>query len=171
MIGAASEAALPSVCAPSRRPPQRATRPPPAPPAAADLRAPERLAIDYADAAELAEKAAKALKAWPPNSRPCGRRCAPRVFSAARPGAQGRIPLYRARARSTSTCCRALRDAEPIVAETFAEADRVMTPLLGKPLSEFIFVDRPTPKPWPRPKTICARPRSRNRPCLRSISR
>ena len=35
-----------------------------------------------------------------------------------------------------------LRAAEPIVAETFAEADRVMTPLLGKPLSEFIFVDQ-----------------------------
>ncbi len=35
-----------------------------------------------------------------------------------------------------------LRAAEPIVAETFAEADRIMTPLLGKPLSEFIFVDQ-----------------------------
>ena len=28
------------------------------------------------------------------------------------------------------------------MAETFAEADRVMTPLLGKPLSKFIFVDQ-----------------------------
>jgi malonyl CoA-acyl carrier protein transacylase len=35
-----------------------------------------------------------------------------------------------------------LRAVEPIVAEIFAEADRVMTPLLGKPLSEFIFVDK-----------------------------
>jgi malonyl CoA-acyl carrier protein transacylase/NAD(P)-dependent dehydrogenase (short-subunit alcohol dehydrogenase family) len=35
-----------------------------------------------------------------------------------------------------------LRAIEPIVAEIFAEADRVMTPLLGKPLSEFIFVDK-----------------------------
>ena len=34
-----------------------------------------------------------------------------------------------------------LRAAEPIVAELFTEADRIMTPLLGKPLSEFIFVD------------------------------
>ena len=33
----------------------------------------------------------------------------------------------------------------PIVAETFAEADRVMTPLLGKPLSDFIFVDQADP--------------------------
>jgi acyl transferase domain-containing protein/acyl carrier protein/NAD(P)-dependent dehydrogenase (short-subunit alcohol dehydrogenase family) len=36
----------------------------------------------------------------------------------------------------------ALRAAEPIVAETFAEADRVMTPLIGKPLSKFIFVEK-----------------------------
>ena len=34
-----------------------------------------------------------------------------------------------------------LRAIEPIVAETFAEADRIMTPLLGKPLTDFIFVD------------------------------
>ena len=35
-----------------------------------------------------------------------------------------------------------LRETEPIVAQTFAEADRVMTPLLGKPLSKFIFIDQ-----------------------------
>ena len=34
-----------------------------------------------------------------------------------------------------------LRDSEPIVAETFAEADRIMTPILGKPLSDFIFAN------------------------------
>ena len=33
------------------------------------------------------------------------------------------------------------RDVEPIVAETFAEADRIMTPLLGKPLTDYIFID------------------------------
>jgi malonyl CoA-acyl carrier protein transacylase/3-oxoacyl-(acyl-carrier-protein) synthase/NAD(P)-dependent dehydrogenase (short-subunit alcohol dehydrogenase family)/acyl carrier protein len=35
-----------------------------------------------------------------------------------------------------------LREMEPIVSETFDEADRVMKPLLGKLLSEFIFVDK-----------------------------
>lgn len=38
--------------------------PAPAAPAESDLRAPERIAIDYGDAAELAEKSAKALKAF-----------------------------------------------------------------------------------------------------------
>jgi acyl transferase domain-containing protein len=34
-----------------------------------------------------------------------------------------------------------LREQEPIVGATFAEADRVMTPLLGKPLTDYIFID------------------------------
>ena len=38
-----------------------------------------------------------------------------------------------------------LRDREPVVAETFAEADRVMAPLLGKPLTDFIFIDGTDP--------------------------
>ena len=36
---------------------------------------------------------------------------------------------------------RDLRQREPIVAATFDEADRVMAPLLGKPLTAFIFAD------------------------------
>ena len=31
------------------------------------------------------------------------------------------------------------------MADTFAEADRIMTPLLGRPLSSYIFVDRHDP--------------------------
>ena len=49
--------------------------------------------------------------------------------------------LYTGQGSQYVNMLQALRAAEPIVAETFAEADRAMTPLLGKPLSEFIFVD------------------------------
>ncbi|MGH3331696.1 MAG: acyltransferase domain-containing protein, partial [Nocardioidaceae bacterium] len=38
-----------------------------------------------------------------------------------------------------------LRAHVPVVAETFAEADRIMTPLLGRPLSSYIFVDQDDP--------------------------
>ena len=38
-----------------------------------------------------------------------------------------------------------LRAVEPIVADTFAEADRIMTPLLGRPLSDYIFIDADDP--------------------------
>ena len=50
--------------------------------------------------------------------------------------------LYTGQGSQYVNMLRPLRAAEPIVAQTFAEADRVMTPLLGKPLSEFIFVDQ-----------------------------
>ena len=36
---------------------------------------------------------------------------------------------------------RELAELEPVVAETFAEADRVMTPLLGRSLTSYIFID------------------------------
>ncbi len=38
-----------------------------------------------------------------------------------------------------------LRETEPVVAATFDEADAIMTPLLGRPLSEFIFGDDSDP--------------------------
>ena len=44
-----------------------------------------------------------------------------------------------------------LRRVEPIVGAAFAEADRIMTPLLGRPLSEFIFTDE-------APRTVCVHP-------------
>ena len=40
---------------------------------------------------------------------------------------------------------RALRDSESVVAETFAEADEVMAPLLGRKLSDYLFVDTSSP--------------------------
>ena len=63
-------------------------------------------------------------------------RCFPRPWS----GAKGSFPVYRAGSQYANMI-QALRAAEPIVADTFAEADRVLTPLLGKPLSEFIFIN------------------------------
>ena len=50
-----------------------------------------------------------------------------------------------AKARSTSTCSPSCGRDEPVVAATFAEADEVMTPLLGRPLTDVIFVDPAIP--------------------------
>ena len=38
-----------------------------------------------------------------------------------------------------------LRAVEPIVADTFDEADKIMTPLLGRPLTSYIFIDADDP--------------------------
>jgi malonyl CoA-acyl carrier protein transacylase len=110
-------------------------------PSAADLRAAERIAIDYGDAAELAEKTAKALKAFEAN--------VPAMWQALRAqgvfrgkGPSGKVAfLYPGQGSQYVNMLAALRSKEPVVAETFAEADRTLTPLLGKPITEFIYVD------------------------------
>src|SRR5208283_946627 len=70
VIGAASEAALIERLLSVQKDAAAGRAPAPAAPAESDLRAPERLAIDYADAAELADKSAKALKALKANQAP-----------------------------------------------------------------------------------------------------
>jgi acyl transferase domain-containing protein/NAD(P)-dependent dehydrogenase (short-subunit alcohol dehydrogenase family)/acyl carrier protein len=110
-------------------------------PAEADLRASERLVIDYGDAAELADKASKALKALKAKQ--------PAIWKALRPQGifrgHGLAPkvafLYTGQGSQYVNMLRALR-TEKIVADTFGEADRVMTPLLGKSISDYIFVDK-----------------------------
>jgi acyl transferase domain-containing protein len=115
--------------------------PTPTPPNETDLRAPERVVIDYANASELAEKAASAIKALAANQ--------PGVWKALRAQGifRGRGPapkiafLYPGQGSQYVNMLKPLLKTEPIIAETFAEADRVMTPILGKSLTEFIFVD------------------------------
>jgi acyl transferase domain-containing protein/NAD(P)-dependent dehydrogenase (short-subunit alcohol dehydrogenase family) len=141
VIGATSESKLAERLHAVEKDARAGRAPAPAAPAEADLRAPERLAIDYADAAELAEKASNALKALAADQ--------PAVWKALRAQGifrgHGPAPkvafLYPGQGSQYVNMLKPLRAIEPIVAEMFAEADRAMTPLLGKPLSEFIFVD------------------------------
>ncbi|SPE27312.1 Beta-ketoacyl synthase (fragment) [Candidatus Sulfopaludibacter sp. SbA6] len=141
VIGAASEAALAErlratlESAVAGRAPSRSA------PSESDLRAIERLAIDYTGAADLADKAAKALKALAA-SQPATWKAlrAQGIFRGHGPAPKVAF-LYTGQGSQYVNMMRSLRATEPIVAETFAEADRVMTPLLGKPLSQFIFVD------------------------------
>ena len=115
--------------------------PAPGPPDPALAGAAVRVAIDYADAEELATKAGKAVQALRGGNpamwkilRAQGR------FRRSRRAGKGRVPLYRA-GLAVRQHAADLRELEPIVAATFDEADRVMAPLLGKPLSEYIFAD------------------------------
>jgi acyl transferase domain-containing protein/NAD(P)-dependent dehydrogenase (short-subunit alcohol dehydrogenase family)/acyl carrier protein len=141
VIGAASEAALAERLREVEKDARAGWAPPAAAPAEADLRAAERIAIDYANASELADKAASALKAFAANQ--------PAVWTALRAKGifRGRGPaprvafLYTGQGSQYANMLKVLCESEPIVKETFAEADRVMTPLLGKPLTEFVFVD------------------------------
>ena len=131
----------PTSCAP--RWPRRARAPlDPAPPSAAALRSPERIAIDYADGDELvakAEIALRALQGGNPAAWPALR--ARGIFRGG--GAPGKVAfLYTGQGSQYANMLADLRGREPIVADVFEEADAIMTPLLeGRRLSDIIFAD------------------------------
>jgi acyl transferase domain-containing protein len=111
------------------------------PPAAADLDADERLAIEYGNAAELAKKATSAAKGIAADNPAMWKALrAQGVFYQTGPARKTAF-LYTGQGSQYVNMLRELRDVEPIVADAFKEADAVMTPLLGKPLSDIIFVD------------------------------
>ncbi len=146
VIGADSEAALSQRLRGVLNNTQAGITPAVAAPAEADLRAPERLAIDYANAADLADKSAKALKALEANQATVWKALrAQGIFRGHGPAPKVAF-LYTGQGSQYANMLRTLRDTEPIVAETFAEADRVMLPLLGKPLTDFVFVNQTDPK-------------------------
>ena len=128
VIGAASEAALVERLRAVQKEAQAGHAPAPAAPAESDLRAPERLAIDYVDAADLASKSANALKALAANQ--------PAIWKALRAQGifrgHGPAPkvafLYTGQGSQYVNMLKPIRAAEPIVAEMFAEADRIVTP-------------------------------------------
>jgi acyl transferase domain-containing protein/acyl carrier protein len=146
VIGAASEATLAERLRTVQRDAQAGRAPAPSAPAEADLRAPQRIAIDYADAADLASKSASALKALAVNQPAMWKVLrAQGIFRGHGPAPKVAF-LYTGQGSQYVNMLRPIRALEPIVADTFAEADRVMTPLLGKPLSEFIYVDQADPQ-------------------------
>ena len=115
----------------------------PAPPSAAALRAPERIAIDYADGPDLVAKAEVRCARCSRARRRSGRRCAcarhPSRQWRARARSRSSTP---ARARSTRACSVTCAPCEPVVADLFDEADDIMSPLLeGRKLSDIIFKD------------------------------
>ena len=96
VIGAASDAALAERLRAVQKDAKAGRAPAPAAPAESDLRAPERLAIDYADAADLADKAAKALKALAANQPAVWKALrAQGIFRGHGPAPESGVPLYR----------------------------------------------------------------------------
>jgi acyl transferase domain-containing protein/NAD(P)-dependent dehydrogenase (short-subunit alcohol dehydrogenase family) len=145
VIGAGSAEALAERLRLVQREAAAGHTPAPGAPKESNLRAPERIAIDYADAADLADKCGRALKALAANQPPIWKALrAQGIFRGH--GTPGKVAfLYTGQGSQYVNMMKALL-SEPIVRDMFAEADRVMTPLLGKPLSKYIFVDTDDPK-------------------------
>jgi acyl transferase domain-containing protein len=112
-----------------------------APPLESDLRAPVRLAIDYGSAAELADRADRALKAF--REQQAGRWKALRAkgIFLGRGDAPRVAFLFTGQGSQYVNMLRRLREIEPVVSTTFAEADVAMEPILGRKLTDYILVD------------------------------
>ena len=111
------------------------------PPDPALAGAPVRVAIDYDDQEELAGKAAMAAKALAGGGAEMRKMLRARgVFIGHGPAPKVAF-LYPGQGSQYVNMLGRLRAIEPLVADTFAEADDVMTPLLGRPLSDYVFAD------------------------------
>ncbi|MCO5308806.1 MAG: acyltransferase domain-containing protein [Austwickia sp.] len=115
--------------------------PAPAAPDPALAGAAVRAAIDYGDAAELAGKIEKLLKAFASGNPAAFRLMRQQGMFVGRGPAPKVAFLYTGQGSQYVNMLAALRQTETIVRDRFARADLVMAPLLGKPLSEFIFTD------------------------------
>ena len=108
----------------------------------ADLRQPERIVIDFGNHDELFDKLGKARKAAGFDNVAAWKALqAQGIFraSGAKPGLVGY--LFPGQGSQYTNMGRLLGNLEPVVAATFKEADQVMTPILGRPLTSYIFVD------------------------------
>ncbi len=142
VLGADNEAAVVARLRDIVKDAEAGKAPAPAVPMESDLRASVRLAIDYGNAAELADKGAKALKAFEENQ--VGRWKALRakgIFLGKGPAPKVAF-LFTGQGSQYVNMIQHLRETEPIVTRTFEAADRIMEPLLGKPLTECIYLDK-----------------------------
>ncbi|MEN6409739.1 MAG: SDR family NAD(P)-dependent oxidoreductase, partial [Anaerolineaceae bacterium] len=101
----------------------------------------ERLVFAYASPEELQSQGGKALKAFE-NENPAMWQAlaAQGVFRGS--GKPGKLVfLFPGQGSQYVNMLRDLRDVEPVVADTFREADEIMTPILRRPLTSFIYVE------------------------------
>jgi acyl transferase domain-containing protein len=107
---------------------------------------PVRVAIDFADAADLAGKLDKIITALSTGNAALFRMLRQQGVFVGR-GAPAKVAfLYTGQGSQYVNMLAGLRSAEPIVADVFRQADDVMTPLLGRPLTSFIFIDGDDPQ-------------------------
>jgi malonyl CoA-acyl carrier protein transacylase len=116
-------------------------------PEGSSLAEPERVAVDYGNGAELVERLQKAQKALATDAPSTWRAFqAQGVFRGSGP-APGKIAfLFTGQGSQYVNMGRDLAAAEPLVAAVFEEADRVLTPIMGRTLTSYIFVDREDPE-------------------------
>ncbi|MBK9476148.1 MAG: acyltransferase domain-containing protein [Tetrasphaera sp.] len=120
---------------------QAGTAPAPTAPDPAIARAAVRVAVDFADAADLANKLGKLEKAFASGNPAAFKLLRQQGVFVGRGPAPKVAFLYTGQGSQYVNMLQSLAATQPLVKEVFDEADRVMTPLLGRPLTSYIFVD------------------------------
>jgi acyl transferase domain-containing protein/NAD(P)-dependent dehydrogenase (short-subunit alcohol dehydrogenase family)/acyl carrier protein len=141
VLGADSEAGIVNRLQAMQRQAEAGKAPDPAPPRESDLRAPVRLAIDFGNAAELADKISKALKAFEENQPARWKALRPKGIFLGKGSAPKVAFLFTGQGSQYVNMLKNLRNSEPIVTRVYEEADLTMEPLLGKRLSSCIYLD------------------------------
>ena len=145
-VGAASPAALKDQLDDLYRRVESGWTPARALPAPETIRAAERLVIDFSDQKELLDKLSKARKAAGFDNPQAWKALQGQgIFRGSGPR-PGKIAfLFPGQGSQYANMGRELAALSPSVASVFAEADRVMTPILGRTLTSYIFVDSADP--------------------------
>ena len=111
------------------------------------LEAPERLVIDFGNPAELRDRIAKALKGLDRNDQMAWNAMQAMGIFRGSGSKPGKIAfLFPGQGSQYLNMGRQLAEASPVVKGVFEEADKVMAPILGKPLSQYIFLDEADPQ-------------------------
>ena len=120
--------------------------PPIALPAPEVLRAKERLVIDFGDHNELLDKIVKARKAAGFDNPQAWKALQAQGIFRGSGAAPGKVAfLFPGQGSQYINMGRELVQISPAVKAVFEEADRVMTPILGRSLTSYIFVDGEDP--------------------------
>ncbi len=116
--------------------------PPRALPPTADIKATERLVVDFGDREELLDRLQKALKVMGFDTPQAWKALEAQGIFRGHGRPAGKLAfLFPGQGSQYVNMGKELSEIAPIVRKTIDEADRKMTPILGRPLSSYIFVD------------------------------
>ena len=116
--------------------------PPPALPQQTIIEANERLIVDFGDHAELVDRLHKAQKMMGFDSPQAWKAIEAQGIFRGSGKPRGKMAfMFPGQGSQYVNMGRELAELSPIVKGVFEEADAVMTPILGQPLTDYIFVD------------------------------
>ena len=108
---------------------------------------PERVAIDFDDAPDLAKKVKKTIQALNDDNPKIWFALAGQGIRFSNGAGQARgesgkvVFMFPGQGSQYVNMLRDLVDIVPVVRDTYTQADAIMTPILGKPLTDYIFVE------------------------------